>query len=251
MPSIHGDVERLSALHDAVLERFELGDRIIYLGNYTGYGQDSVKTIDEILAFRRTILSHTGVIPNDIVYLRGQQEDMWARLMQIQFSPNPVDVLLWMLASGMANTFQSYGICSHDGVIAAREGIMSLTRWTQKVRDAVRRHPGHDIFNTQFKRAAFTQDDYRFPLLFVNAGIDPARHLAEQDDALWWGGESFSDMTDPYDPFEKVIRGYDPNHNGVMVNCVTASLDGGCGFGGSLVCAGIAQNGDFFEFLEA
>lgn len=251
MPSVHADVERLTALHDAVLERFEVGDRIVYLGNYTGYGPSSVETVDEILAFRRLILSYPGAIPNDIVYLRGQQEDLWQRLMQIPFCPNPVDTLLWMLASGMSNTFQSYGICAHDGIIAAREGIMSLTRWLNKVREAVRRHPGHDIFNTQFRRAAFTQDDHRFPLLFVNAGIDPAKHLAEQDDALWWNGETFSDMTDPYDPFEKVIRGYDPSHQGIRLNCVTASIDAGCGFGGSLVCAGIERNGDFFEFLEA
>ncbi|MEM6780905.1 MAG: hypothetical protein AAF569_03490 [Pseudomonadota bacterium] len=251
MPSIHGDVDRLTALHDAVLERFEPGDRIVYLGNYTGYGSASVETIDEILAFRRVILSHLGVIPDDIVYLRGRQEDMWQRLMQLPFCPNPVDTMLWMLASGLSNTFQSYGICAHEGVIAAREGTMSLTRWTHKVRAAVRKHAGHDIFNTQFKRAAFTQDEHRFPLLFVNAGIDPHKGLAEQDDALWWSGETFTDMKDPYDPFEKVVRGFDPNHRGVTLNGVTASLDGGCGFGGSLVCAGIERSGDFFEFLEA
>lgn len=251
MPSIHADVDRLISMHDALLERFEPGDRIIYLGNYTGYGPSSVETINEILTFRRIILSQPGVITNDIVYLRGQQEDLWQRLLQLPFQPNPVDTLLWILASGMSGTFQSYGICAHDGIIAAREGIMSLTRWTHKVRDAVRRQPGHDIFNTQFKRAAFTQDEHRFPLLFVNSGLDPNKQLVEQNDAFWWGGEHFTDMTAPYDPFEKVVRGYDPHHKGVALNCVTASIDGGCGFGGSLVCAGIAHNGDFFEFLEA
>lgn len=249
--SVHGDIERLASIHDAIYQRFRTGDRIVYLGNYTGYGLHSVECVDEILSFRRLVLSFPSVIPDDIVYLRGSQEDLWQRLMQLHFCPTPVDTLLWMLASGLSNTFKSYGIDSHDGIMAAREGTIFLTRWLTKVREAVRRHSGHDIFNTQFKRAAYTQMQDRFPLLFVNAGIDPHKRLSEQNDALWWGGAHFKSISESYDPFEKVIRGFDPHHEGVYLNCVTASLDGGCGFGGSLVCAGMDGNGEFFELLEA
>lgn len=249
--SVHGEVERLASLHDAVLHRVQPGDRIIYLGNYTGYGTRSAETVDEILTFRRRVLSMRGMIPEDLVYLRGRQEDMMQTLQQLHFCPNPVDTLLWMLASGLANTFQSYGICAHDGIMAAREGTTYITRWTGRVRDILRTHPGHDTFNTQFRRAAFTQYGERFPLLFVNADIDPFKPLKDQDDRLWWGGEHFPDMHECYAPFEKVVRGFDPRHRGLMLNCVTASLDGGCGFGGSLVCAGLECSGDFFEVLEA
>ena len=81
--------------------------------------------------------------------------------------------------------------------------------------------------------------------------IRRTRTLEDQGDSFWWAGDDFFTMTDAYQPFEKVIRGFDPTHQGVRVNCVTASLDGGCGFGGSLVAAGISADGDIFEILES
>lgn len=249
--SIHADAERLTSLHDAVLERIQPGDRLIYLGNYTGYGTQSRATIDEILTFRRLVLSIQGMKTDDIIYLRGGQEEMWQKLTQLQFSPNPVDTLLWMMGNGMGNTMENYGISPHDGITAAREGVMSLTRWTGHIRDILRRNPGHDVFMNQYRRAAYTAHDGRYPILFVNAGIDPQKTLENQDDNFWWAGDIFINIKDAYDPFEKVIRGFDPAHEGVRMNCVTASLDGGCGFGGSLVCAGMDMDGDIFELIEA
>ncbi|HPD82863.1 MAG: hypothetical protein R3D88_01245 [Alphaproteobacteria bacterium] len=248
--SIHGDLDRLIQLHDAIFERFAPGDRLVYLGNYTGYGSQSRETIDELLVFRRLLLAQPGMKPSDIVYLRGAQEELWYKLTQLHFAPKPVDTLLWMMASGMSNTMQSYGICAHDGIMAAREGTVSLTRWTNKVRETLRQNAGHDCFMTHSKRAAYTEYDNRTPILFVNAGLDPARTLEQQDDNLWWAGETFSDMTESYAPFEKVIRGFDPRHEGVHINCVTATLDGGCGFGGSLVAASMSAEGEIQELME-
>lgn len=255
--SIHGEAQRLTDLHDCLLERIAPGDRLVYLGNYTGYGPHSREAVDELLTFRRLVLSLPGMIPNDIVYLRGGQEDLWQRLMQLHFSQAPVDTLLWMLGNGMGAALQDYGICHHDGIVAAREGIISLTRWTTSIRASLRQNPGHDIFMAQHRRAAFTHlhdnetEEDRYPILFVHAGIDRAKTLQDQGDSLWWSGECFNDMNEAYRPFEKVIRGFDPKHQGININCVTASLDGGCGFGGALVCAGMDAGGDVFELLEA
>ena len=249
--SIHADVERLTNIHNAVFERITPGDRLLYLGNYTGFGVYSRETIDELLAFRRLVLAQPGMKPDDITYLRGAQEDMWQRLTQLQFDRNPVDTLLWMMGNGMGTTMQSYDICAHNGITAAKEGILSLTRWTNSIRTQLRQNPGHDCFMTHSRRAAYTHYEDRYPLLFVNAGLDPQRSLEEQEDNLCWAFEEFESMTDSYAPFEKVVRGFDPNHQGVMLNCITATLDGGCGFGGSLVCAGMTGNGDIFELLEA
>lgn len=251
VPSIHADLPRLIRLHDALIDRIGAGDRLVYLGNYTGYGQDAVQTVDELLAFRRQVLAVPGFAPEDIVYLRGRQEDLWHKLMQLPFAPNPVDQLLWMLSSGLEATLSSYGVNAQEGVVAAREGVMPLTRWINKIRQVVRCHPGHEKFGTQFRRAAFTQYYDRFPLLFVNAGINPDKPLSQQDDCFYWSGEDFTALTTPYDPFEKVVRGFDPQQEGVRLNCVTASIDGGCGFGGSLVCAGMDYSGAVFEMLEA
>lgn len=251
IPSIHGNLRRLRALHDAIFERLTLGDRIIYLGNYTGHGDQSAETIDEILTFRRMVLSKPGMRTSDLIYLRGKQETMWSELTQLHFNPNPVDTLVSMLGNGVSATLNSYALSAHDGIMAAREGTMSLTRWTSRVIDHVRRFPGHDMFMSNTCRAAYTEMDDRFPILFVNAGINAHKPLQEQHDALWFGGEDFNDMIAPYNPFEKVIRGFDPQKSGLYLNGVAASLDGGCGFGGSLIGAGITPEGDILELLEA
>ena len=250
--AIHSDVERLTALHDEIYPQFRAGDRLVYLGNYTGFGTRPVETIDELLTFRRMILALPGVQIDDLVYLRGAQEDMWSRLIQLQFCPDPVDSFLWMLGNGMGATLAPYGIDAHEGINAAREGIMPLTRWTNAIRETLRRHPGHDTFMTCHRRAAFTSlpAEDRTPILFVNAGINENRPLSDQGDDLCWSGQHFNRMTHPYRPFEKVIRGFDPTHEGVRINGVTASLDGGCGFGGPLVAAQMDATGDISEIME-
>ena len=249
--AIHGDCTRLEGLHNAIYERINVGDRLIYLGNYTGHGDQSREVIDELLTFRRAVLALPGMKPSDITYLRGGQEEMLHLLTQLQFCREPVDTLLWMLGSGMSNTMQSYGICPHDGITAAREGIMSLTRWTNKIKEQLRAQAGFDAFMMNHTRAAYTEEDTGKMALFVNAGLDPTLTLEQQEDRLWWQGDNFHEMHGAYKPFEKVIRGFDPKHQGVQMNGVTASLDGGCGFGGSLICAGMEATGDIFELMEA
>ncbi|MCI5060483.1 MAG: hypothetical protein MRY79_05355 [Alphaproteobacteria bacterium] len=256
IPSIHADLDRLTYLHDAIFERFTPGDRLVYLGNYTGYGEQACGTIEELVTFRRLLLAQPGLKPEDIVYLRGAQEEMLFQLMQLQFTQKPIDQLLWMLGQGIRPTLESYGICPHDGIVAAREGIISLTRWTAKIKDTIRQYPGHECLMMHTKRAAFTHDisgegQERYPTLFVNAGLDPNKPLDAQEDNLWRAHHQFEHINESYQPFDKIVRGYDPAHKGVHLNCVTATLDGGCGFGGPLVGAGLNTQGEIFELMEA
>lgn len=251
--SIHADVERLIHIHDAIFDRFRPGDRLVYLGNYTGYGLHSRETIDELLMFRRLLLAQPGMKPHDIVYLRGAQEELWNKLTQLHFAHKPVDTLLWLMGSGLGNTMQSYGICPHDGIMAAREGTVSITKWVNHARHQIRQNAGHDTFMTHSTRAAFTEVDGRNPILFVNAGLDPQKPLEAQEDNLWWAYDEFEDFehgTQSYDPFEKVIRGFDPKHEGVYLNGVSATIDGGCGFGGPLVAASMCAEGNIDELME-
>lgn len=252
VPAIHADVQALIAIHDQILEHIQPGDRILYHGNYTGHGSDAVQTIDEILTFRRLVLSLRGMVPEDFVYLRGMQEEMLQKLLQLHFAPNPGDVLLWMLGNGMSPTFKSYGICPHDGIEACQLGVRHLTKWTANIRGLIRAHAGHETFINQHRRAAYTPIEGQAPLLFVHAGINIAKSLSDQGDALWWDGGNFDTIQQRYDPFHKVVRGYDPAHRGLHLNCVTATLDHGCGFGGDLVCGGFdAQAGEIDVMLGA
>ena len=65
--------------------------------------------IDELLLFRRAILARPDADCADIVFLRGAQEEMWQKLLQLQFAPNPVEVLQWMVAQGIEPTIRAYG----------------------------------------------------------------------------------------------------------------------------------------------
>ena len=249
--AVHGEFEKLYALHDALLPRLSAGDRIVYLGNVTGRGAHSRETVDEVLTFRRLALAQPGIIASDIVYVRGQQEHMWQNLLQLPFTNQPLAVLSRLLAEGLGPTLESYDISADDGMRACKEGVLALTRWTGKIRAAIRAHAGHDIFFSLHRRAAFTQPNGAAHLLFIHSGLDPRRPLEDQGETLWAAGDDFYSLTERYGTFAKVIRGYDPSHNGVRINCVTASLDGGAGFGGELVCAGFDPDGNIQELLHA
>ena len=251
LPAIHGNIEKLTWLHDELLEHIQPGDRLVYLGNYTGYGEQSRECIDELLTFRRLLLSQPGMMCHDIIYLRGTQEEMWQSLLQLPFAPNPTDVFIWMLGNGLSNTLYSYGLSPHDGVEACSSGVMALTKWTNHIRKTIRSNPGHDMFGIQLARAAYTSIQSEAPLLFVHSGIDTSKPLEEQSDSFWWSGSDFETIDSEYRPFKKVIRGCDPAHGGIKLNCVTATIDSGCGFGGSLVAAGFDNQGQIFEMLEA
>ncbi len=247
--AIHGEIDKLTELHDTIFPHISVGDRIVYTGNYMGYGQNTVAVIDELLAFRRAVLAKRGMIPDDIIYLRGGQEEMWQKLLQLQFAPDPTKALVWMLGNGLNNTLHAYGMCPHDGIEACRQGIVGLSQWTTKIKTSFKNNPGHETFATQLVRAAFMPTTSAYPMLFVNAGIDAEKPLSNQGDNFWWAHKKFDHIETSYAPFEKVIRGYDPDHNGVSYNCIKATIDGGCGFGGDLICAVFSDQGDVLDTL--
>lgn len=250
IPAIHAAIDKLYHLHNALFEVFTEGDKIVYMGNYTGYGQNAVATIDEILAFRRGILARPGVQCSDFVYLRGGQEEMLQKLLQLAFAPNPSDVFLWMIGNGLQETLNDYGVCVHDGVNACREGVISLTRWIADVRRRLHSCPGHETFSMQLKRAAMTDPGLPSSCLFVHAGLNPLIALEQQGDNFWWGSDDFALVDKPYHGFEKIIRGYDMRHKGQFISNHAVTLDNGCGFDGSLFAAGFDKRGEIFHTIE-
>lgn len=245
---VHGEAQRLAALHDALAARLESGDRVVYLGDYLGYGPDSAGALDAILAFRRAFLAQPNAFLGDFVLLRGSQEEMWQKLLELQFAPNPREVLAWMLEHGVAATLASYGIDPRPGTAAARDGVLSITRWTGTVRAALAARPGHRPLLTGLRRAAFTDEG---GLLFVNAGLDPKKPLDLQRDAFWWGMGDILDLRQPYNGFHRVVCGYHRRHAGPVETDYAISLDAGCGFGGPLVAACFAPDGAVLTRLEA
>ncbi len=249
--SIHADIDRLTHLHDDLLERFSPGDRLVYTGNYTGYGACPKETLEELLTFRRLLLSIPAVIPSDITYLRGQQEETLSKLLELPFAQDPEKIYNWMLNNGLSQTLEGFGVDRHEGVMATREGVMGLCRWTGKVREALRSIAGYDTFMAHLKRAAYTHESTDAPMLFVNTGLDRKKSLSAQGDSFWWKSKSFHSQNKTYDPFKRIIRGFDPDHEGVQINSMTATIDGGCGFGGTLACAGFDPASEIVDLFEA
>ena len=120
--AIHGEAARLARLQAALEQRFMPGDRLVYLGNFLGRGPQIRETLDLLLDFRRRLLARPLSFAYDIAYLRGGQEEMWQKLLQIQFAPNPREVLGWMLNQGVGATLAAYGGDPRQAEIAVRDG---------------------------------------------------------------------------------------------------------------------------------
>ena len=246
--SIHGDADRLIALHDQLSRRIAINDRVVYLGNYMGVGPQVRAVLDELITFRRWLIARPLAFATDVVFLRGAQEEMWSKLLQLQFASNPSEVLRWLLDHGTAATLTAYGGDPAYATKVVREGPVSMTRWTGGLRAALAAAPGHQPFVSGLRRAAFTDDQ---SLLFVHAGIDVSRPLDAQSDSFWWAAGAFGRITEPYEGFKLIVRGYDPQHAGLVATPHTLSLDRGCGFGGPLLAACFDRTGQVIETLEA
>lgn len=246
--AVRGDADRLCALHDRLGPELRPGDKLVYLGNVIGRGDKVRETVDELLRFRRDFLSIPGNCIGDYAVLRGRQEEMLHKLLELQFAVNPRDVLRWMVDQGAGATIAAYGGDARDGDVATAQGAVAVTRWTQALRAGLNAAPGHRDFLSSLKHAAYTADG---TLVFVHAGLDPARPLDAQGDGLWWNTDGFDGMTGAFFGAERVVRGLDPERRGVVDTGFSLSLDGGCGFGGELVAAAISPEATGFEFLSA
>lgn len=246
--SVHGDADRLDRIHAQLETRLRRGDRVVYLGNLIGRGDSIRKTLDHVIEFRRGFLALHQNFPEDIAFLRGGQEEMWQKLLQLQFASDPRGVLSWMLDQGVGATLEAYGSSAREGLREAASGPLQLTRWTGRLRSAIQDNPGHYQIMNEIRRAAYTADRR---LLFVHTGLDPTRPLETQKDSFWWSSSAFARLNEPYGDFQKIVRGYDPSHPGLEEARHTLTLDAGCGFGGPLIAACVNPEGDVIETLEA
>jgi serine/threonine protein phosphatase 1 len=245
---VHGEAERLAALHERLARRLEPGDRLVYLGNVIGRGPRVLETVDEVLRFRAEVMARPFGFAGDVAILRGAQEEMWQKLLELQFAPNPREVLAFMRGHGIDATISAYGGDPRYGEAACREGPLAITRWTTGLRQHVNQRPGHAQFMAALRRAAFTDQG---TLLFVNAGLDASKPLDLQGDAFWWGGGAFIELLEPYESYRRVVRGFDRRHAGLVEGPYAVSLDGGAGFGGVLLAACLSHDGVIVDRIEA
>ncbi len=249
--AIHGDIDLLCTLHDHIAERFNVRDRLVYLGNYLGVESRTNNVVyDELLAFRAALLSKAGVEPSDIVYLRGPAEEAWQRVLRLQFAPVPVQALDRALACGVEAYLRLYGVSTNDTKSMARAGSMAITRWTNQLRALQRLAPGHEALTCIMRRAAYTvagADERK--LLFVPSGFDSTRSLDDQGEALWWTTAPFRPAGRTQTAYSRIVRGFDSVNGGAVLDDAAVTLDAGCGRGGPLMCGGFTTSGKLVDIV--
>jgi len=242
VPAILGQAAALRSLHGELQARLQAGDCLVYLGNYMGHGDAVAETVDELLRFRGDL---DGV---QVAHLRGAQEEMWVKLLEIQWAMRPIETFQWMMNHGIEATLRDYGGDPAEASSKFRAGVVVTTRWTTELRENFQSHSGHYEFLHSLASAAPTSDGR---LLFVSAGIDPNKPLEKQNDAFWWNAAGFEAMAARFETFAYVIRGFDAAHGGVQTAANSITIDAAENFDGPLRAMSFGPDGAILETLSA
>ena len=207
--SIHSNLKSTESINKYILDNFDKGDKLVFLGNVIGLGKNAKETLSSILKLRFDLMAKFKLEANDVVFLRGAQEEMFNKLMQLQIAPNPVEIIHWMFEHGVGSTLESYGFSKEEIFNVASTGTINISRWTSKLNKKLLQYPGHKEYFSNLKHAVYTSSKM---ILFVNRGVDVSRPLSAQNDCFWWGYQNFSKIDKPYNTFLRIVRGYQSKH---------------------------------------
>ncbi|MBI04232.1 MAG: hypothetical protein CMI96_00265 [Pelagibacteraceae bacterium] len=213
--SIHSNLESFVILKKHILKNFKQGDKIVFLGNIVGLGDHAKETITSVLDLRFKLMAKYLLNADDVVFLRGAQEEMFHKLLQLQIAPNPQEILKWMFAHGVDKTLKSYGFDLSEAENISLQGTIAISKWTSKLNMAVANILGHKEYLANLKHAAYSESK---KILFVNRGVDVSRPLSAQNDCFWWGYQNFSLINKPYNTFLRIVRGYQSTHKNNIEN---------------------------------
>jgi len=207
--SIHSKINSFNSLKNFIIKNFQKNDKLIFLGNVVGLGDSSKETISSILDLRLILMSKFKLKNDEIIFLRGAQEEMFSKILQLQIAPNPVEIINWMFEHGVDSTLNSYGFSKDEAINVASSGTVSISRWTSRLNQTLLDNSGHKEYFLNLKHAAYSSQK---KILFVNRGVDITRPLSAQNDCFWWGYQNFSKINRPYNTFDRIVRGYQSNH---------------------------------------
>jgi len=206
--SIHSHLDSFESIKQHILKNFIKNDRIIFLGNIIGSGDNAKETLSSVIDMRNQLMSRFFLKTEDVIFLRGAQEEMFLKLLQLHIAPNPFEILQWMFEHGVDKTICSYALNIEKIQEISTQGTIAISRWTKNLNKIVSSKKGHKEYFSNLQHAAFTDTK---KILFVNRGVDITRPLSAQNDCFWWGYHNFSKLDQPYSTFEKIVWGYDPS----------------------------------------
>ena len=100
--------------------------------------------INEIINFRLKLMAKFKLDPQNFIYLRGAQEEMWSKLLELQISPNPKEVISWMFAHGVDKTLLSYQIDYKEAFDICDSGSVLISKWTSRIKNTISNFEGSD-----------------------------------------------------------------------------------------------------------
>ena len=249
--SLHSSVEAFQSIKNYIFLNFNFGDKLIFLGNVIGFRDKSKEIITEVLNLRFNLMAKFKLTHDDIVFLRGAQEEMFSKLLQLQIAPNPKEIIDWIFSHGVDQTIISYNFDPNEFINIASQGTLQINKLTSRLNNQISSTPGHKEYFSNLKHAAYSDSK---EILFVNRGVDISRPLSAQYDCFWWGYQNFSLINKPYYSFKRIVRGYQSNQHNDLANSKSRIL---CTlFNQPLknkkILAGVfAKNGDILELFES
>ncbi len=248
--SIHSNLKAFNVIKKYILKNFQTNDKLIFLGNIIGFGNNTKETLNSVIDLRFKLMSKFKLKPQSIVFLRGAQEEMFSKLLQLQLAPNPSEILEWMFDHGVTKTIKSYGFSEKDLKNIASTGTINISKWTANFNKTLRKNPGHTDYFLNLKHAAYSQSK---KILFVNRGVDITRPLSAQNDCFWWGYQNFSKIQHPYKTFLRIVRGYESEHlnnSEISKNDVVCTLFKQPLSNKNILCGVFSENGEILDLFE-
>ena len=249
--SLHSNVNSFQNIKNFIFSNFSNGDKLIFLGNVIGFRDNSKEIISEVLSLRLNLMAKFQLKHDDIVFLRGAQEEMFTKLLQLQIAPNPIEIIDWIFSHGVDQIITSYGFSPDEFKNVASQGTIQINKLTSKLNHQITIASGHKEYFSNLKHAAYSESK---EVLFVNRGVDLSRPLSAQNDCFWWGYQNFSLINKPYSTFKRIVRGYQSNPHNDLENSKSRIL---CTLfrqplENNKILAGIfSNNGEILELFES
>ncbi len=248
--SVHSNLKAFNLIKKFILEKFNHNDKLIFLGNIIGFGESSKETLTSVLDLRFRLMSKFKIKPESIIFLRGAQEEMFSKLLQLQLAPNPSEIIDWMFEHGVNKTLNSYGFDSDELKSISSTGTIKISKWTSNLNKSLQSCSGHTQYFLNLKHAAYSHTK---KILFVNRGVDITRPLSAQNDCFWWGFQNFSKIQHPYKTFLRIVRGYESQHSNkidISKNNVVITLFKQPLSNKNVIFGIFGENGEIYDLFE-
>ena len=141
--SIHSNIDAFNSIKNFILNNFKQNDKLVFLGNVIGLGVNSKETLSSVIDLRFHLMSKFKLKPIEIIFLRGAQEEMFNKLLQLQLAPNPSEIVSWMFEHGVDKTLSSYGFSKQETIDIASAGTVNISKWTSKLNQILLKNAGH------------------------------------------------------------------------------------------------------------